>query len=143
MKKIYLIFILIISITIINYGLWFSHTRQVNRFINAVKRDVKSKQIDFNYSDLKFINFSFYNIKGDIHKPTIKLDIQGKTVAIDTTKVRVKSNPFTNKVSISFLDEINLKIYDDSSDKSINRVIKFEKDFCGLIVFFNTMFLLL
>jgi hypothetical protein len=123
-RKIYFVLISIVAVFLINYGLWFAHTRVINESIRQLRKSLASYGIKLNYKDLHYKTFAFWNVKTNITDLRLSGGWRGSKHKFIFERLTMISNPLDKTVSISV--DGNIKIIEDTIIGNSKKNIVFE-----------------
>jgi hypothetical protein len=123
-RKIYFVLISVISVVLINYGLWFAHTRVINDSIRQLRKSLASYGIKLNYKDLHYKTFAFWNVKINITDLRLSGGWRGSNHKLIFERITMLSNPLAKTFSISVNG--NMKVIEDTLLGKSKKNIVFE-----------------
>ena len=114
MKKLYSLLIILIILLIVNFSLWFLHTRAITAAINTVKEKAADVDIEIKYDDLNFPTFMSWNAKAVLKDVWVNMDVQesklGKVnkAAVFIPKIEIVSNPIFSEVEARIIGDMDV-----------------------------------
>lgn len=109
MRKIFVLLGIIITILVVNFSLWFVHTRTIHRAVTVLKNNLALYGINLYYEDLYFDSFKSWSVQGTLKSVVITNDMRNITRVAEIEAVNFSSFPFSEFIEISIPQSINYK----------------------------------
>lgn len=97
MRRIAALLSVAIIFVIVNFCLWFYHSRALHDSVNFTKRIFAAKNLDFTYKDIYFETFKFWNLRTVIEGVRIS---SSTNEYIEFENIELESHPFSKKIII-------------------------------------------
>ena len=66
MRKLLILFVSCVLVVVLNFALWFYHTRVINDVLVSLKENLSGQGITISYGEVLFSTFRYWNVKGSI-----------------------------------------------------------------------------
>ncbi len=135
MRKLFYIFGIIFILMVVNFTMWFVHTRTIHNSVSVLRKQLALYKIDLVYEDLYFSSFKSWNVSGIASN--VKLRVNSKNphiIAID--RINIFSNPFKEHVELQTEGGVKY-IHRNGAEDNIYD-IKFHNGSPAIEVFFLT-----
>lgn len=109
MRKIYITLLFVAIVIVVNFMLWFAHTRTINAALVGIKKELGVMGIKVTYDDLYYDNFKSWNVEGVISNLKISSErLLAGSVVIN--RVGFSSQPFKEHVELRGEDNVFLTL---------------------------------
>lgn len=124
MKKLLALFIVLLLGVVINYGLWFFHTRTINSLISILDERISDLGGEFKYEEVVFDTFKSWSVQGAIIKPRVlfKDKILKQILELELDRINFDSLPFDGKLLFKVNGDSQYKVLGENN--TIKKAIK-------------------
>jgi hypothetical protein len=105
MKKFYIGIGIVISLLLINFSLWFFHTKTIYSTLNTAKTKLAAIGIDLEYEDIIFSNFNSFRVRGMLTHPKITQN-GAPSRSFQFKNIEFVSNPYANTFKLRIHDDV-------------------------------------
>lgn len=106
MKKIYLVLVLVITILMVNFAIWFWQTKIITNSINELKAQLALQNIKIDFSEIKFSTFKCWQVNGSIEKFSVFMGRNNNKPGVEIPTLNFYSRPFDKVITLESNDNI-------------------------------------
>ncbi|MBS0235906.1 MAG: hypothetical protein JSS50_01050 [Proteobacteria bacterium] len=98
MRKLYWLGVLAVLVVIVNFALWFWHTRVIINALENARYELRTHGIKMEYTEIKFTNFKAWELYGKVYDLNLTDPQRGKVLKLG--EVVVESSPYERVVRL-------------------------------------------
>ena len=121
MRRVYGFLTVIVVLILVDFTLWFLHTRTITNAISSIKEKAALYDIELEYDDLQFTTFKFWDVKAVLVNPSLSInqkEINSK-ILLSVPKVNISSLPLSSEVSLNVVDNISSVVTSDGVQEQV------------------------